>query len=685
MANHGSHIQPVDWQAKRVTITALHARLAKLSSLTGFGLSTGSFAYSQNTATYHAEFGGLPEDACMDQLSAEVARLIDGRWNKPTRQTGVSAKMQQGHPELGGLGAIPFKEHVQARWAKHALELARSDADAPDKQKWWIRVARSLLATRHGCTDSLCGRPYMLWRMCGQRPDAHTNTTYPTWILGQGDPVDSPVMSRLLQGLRSLPPIHAANSARPAAVGAWCTELPLWENYFLDKTTILPLQYTCLLHKYGQLLSYSGGRIITLGDAVRYLLLLEAAPSWHGFVRDHLPSTYYYLSGQPECFAEPLNEMINRMPSDMIAAVKTALSTDTQLISPDPTVVAARRRELSLIAYSVMNAACGWRDPDALRPGQPSQHGPSPPHPLLLDPPAPQGDGSTDGLYRQPMYGYMLAATYTVKKGTAMQLHPVVQERANRHMDFIEEALGRQIQRDHPQGCAELLALRRKMAYAWRLKWENAFKITWWQLAMNAVRHPNNGSMLRSNGGQPLPRYGCSCGAGTCSRQHHFWDCAVAQAVVSDLRAALPNHPPIQRDHLWLMEQPCADVWDTVWVVVCLAAITAIEQGRQRLYATVTGVRTPRNGQMRITAYLNPQITIDTVCRWTRRQFWANLANLAAKGIHGGGLESMAANLTPTSPFLGVENEAFVINTLPEQEEHLDILPDTITEDEELE
>ena len=45
----------------------------------------------------------------------------------------------------------------------------------------------------------------------------------------------------------------------------------------------------------------------------------------------------------------------------------------------------------------------------------------------------------------------------------------------------------------------------------------------------------------------------------------------------------------------------------------------------------------------------------------------------------------MAANLTPTSPFLGVENEAFVINTLPEQEEHLDILPDTITEDEELE
>ena len=50
-------------------------------------------------------------------------------------------------------------------------------------------------------------------------------------------------------------------------------------------------------------------------------------------------------------------------------------------------------------------------------------------------------------------------------------------------------------------------------------------------------------------------------------RQHHFWDCAVAKAVVAQINAHNPGPAPISQAQLWLVQAPpgfqqC--VWDMV-------------------------------------------------------------------------------------------------------------------------
>ena len=78
-------------------------------------------------------------------------------------------------------------------------------------------------------------------------------------------------------------------------------------------------------------------------------------------------------------------------------------------------------------------------------------------------------------------------------------------------------------------------------------------------------------------------------------QQHHFWDCTIAQAVVqcivSELPAAwctrTPGVCPVLQRHLWLMQPPAGpqQLHRTAWMVVCLAAINAMDCGRKRANA----------------------------------------------------------------------------------------------------
>ncbi|PNW69937.1 hypothetical protein CHLRE_17g698900v5 [Chlamydomonas reinhardtii] len=66
------------------------------------------------------------------------------------------------------------------------------------------------------------------------------------------------------------------------------------------------------------------------------------------------------------------------------------------------------------------------------------------------------------------------------------------------------------------------------------------------------------------------------------ARGHHFWDCVVAEALHDVLREHA--NVDIARHQLWLAHAPpglSQAVWDTVF----LAAVAALEYGRQRLYA----------------------------------------------------------------------------------------------------
>ena len=129
---------------------------------------------------------------------------------------------------------------------------------------------------------------------------------------------------------------------------------------------------------------------------------------------------------------------------------------------------------------------------------------------------------------------------------------------------------------------AELSAVLRRL---WRLPWENGRKETFWRLAYDALP-----TAARLHVNEPCP---CGAAVPRPGRQHHFWDCPVARAVVGQLEAARavaaapapPPAPPTLAD-VWLARPPNG-VHAGVWGVVCLAAVEAMDHGRRRL----TGLR----------------------------------------------------------------------------------------------
>ena len=118
------------------------------------------------------------------------------------------------------------------------------------------------------------------------------------------------------------------------------------------------------------------------------------------------------------------------------------------------------------------------------------------------------------------------------------------------------------------------------LARLWRIRWENAQKEVLWRLAVDGVPVLGNSHV---RGAAPKP---CACGqpVSPTPRAHHFWECSVAQAVVSTVAAAAGVQ--LGRAALWLVQCPdglCSVVWD----VVCLAALSAMECGRRSAVARV--------------------------------------------------------------------------------------------------
>ena len=113
----------------------------------------------------------------------------------------------------------------------------------------------------------------------------------------------------------------------------------------------------------------------------------------------------------------------------------------------------------------------------------------------------------------------------------------------------------------------------------------------------------------------------CPCGTSDPSpgpgREHHYWDCPVAQAVIESIETALAPRPGFQMSHLWV---PCAPhgVHGGVWQLVCLAAVAAMDAGRKRLYAdSLPPTHTP--------------LTLTAACgRYAAAKFWGFIADFTA-------------------------------------------------------
>ena len=136
------------------------------------------------------------------------------------RATGIPRRLQYGHPTVGGFGALPLREHVQARWACWAWRFTVGATQPLEGQAPWIRVLDLLLERVHPAFQPLA--------LLTATPDG-------PWAQASRLPAE---VSRLFVALSSLPPI-VDNPEDPLPGGGWCWNMPLWGNPLLpDRSCI---------------------------------------------------------------------------------------------------------------------------------------------------------------------------------------------------------------------------------------------------------------------------------------------------------------------------------------------------------------------------------------------------------------------------------------------------------------
>ena len=113
--------------------------------------------------------------------------------------------------------------------------------------------------------------------------------------------------------------------------------------------------------------------------------------------------------------------------------------------------------------------------------------------------------------------------------------------------------------------------VQRRFAAVWRLPWDNRYKAVLWGLLYDAFPCAD-----RLGGFSVGP---CVCGHIAPNRRHFFWDCPVAQHLVSELQRCLSSLSPLTVAHVWLGVVP-SGVGGRVWCLVSLAALVAMNHAR---------------------------------------------------------------------------------------------------------
>ena len=120
-----------------------------------------------------------------------------------------------------------------------------------------------------------------------------------------------------------------------------------------------------------------------------------------------------------------------------------------------------------------------------------------------------------------------------------------------------------------------------------RIPWDNNYKELFWRLLVNGVPAAGGGDICHLN--QPCPcsfrvdQDMASTLGSMVHRQHVFWDCPVAEAVREEMLRSIPG-VTLSQVHVWCLISPSPLVMTDVWIVVCLAALHAMEQGRRCLW-----------------------------------------------------------------------------------------------------
>ena len=168
-----------------------------------------------------------------------------------------------------------------------------------------------------------------------------------------------------------------------------------------------------------------------------------------------------------------------------------------------------------------------------------------------------------------------------VKIATQLQIKPTIAHQASSRLVYVQRALTLSAM---PQDDANRSkGLNSALAALWKIPWLNSHKETLWRLAVNGIsgRHLLHPCPC----GEHVPSSHPSSSRSLAWRDHHFWSCPVAQAVVEEINKALPTAwgVTIKCHHLWLLSSPHPLLHKGVWSIVAASALAAIDSGRRRL------------------------------------------------------------------------------------------------------
>jgi hypothetical protein len=240
-----------------------------------------------------------------------------------------------------------------------------------------------------------------------------------------------------------------------------------------------------------------------------------------------------------------------------------------------------------------------------------------------------------------PQGRLMTLRTATVRALTQLQMQPVLLQRGDKHAAFLQAA---NLERPaHAGPAADMQQLQKLFAKLWKLPWDNKWKELFWRLTVDGRATLARMHMVGAS---------CTCGVVAPDVRHHFWQCPVAQSVVSLLQSCMPSViQPLHTIHVWLARSPGGGMHKGVWLVVCQAALMGMDQGRGLLYKWRKQLDAPGGEQP--PAYLQTaEQRVQAACRVAAAAFWDRLHDFV-------GLRAYPAvwlqHILPTHPFLCIQ------------------------------
>jgi hypothetical protein len=333
-----------------------------------------------------------------------------------------------------------------------------------------------------------------------------------------------PALQRLVHGLQALP-VWEDVGREPLTPGPWCHNAPLWCNPFLAAGD---LQHAQLPWRGLEVRFGMLANLGTINTVAEALQAWDAVHHGYGLYRQQL---WPFWFGSSPIFAdwqvadEALTALVGALHVPVVHAVRCMTPMERQ------------HAPSSAAVCDMLLARLGWSLPG----GKPQS-----------------------------------LSSASVRLLTALQMPQVHAELRQRQQTFalqVSSAL------PAPMSGVGLLEVTQCMRKVWQLPWDNKRKEVLWRLVYDAF--PTAARV-------PDMHMPCPCGAAVPDRQHHFWLCPVARAVVAELQAQMPFLGPaaVQQVHVWLCRVPAnAGLHKGVWRVVCLAALHGMHKGMQVLAA----------------------------------------------------------------------------------------------------